>query len=295
MLTGIMIAGAIPALAAANGFGERQAVTLIGWLTIFVGAILFAFLLFGVREPRRPLLHQKERPFRAIKGILGNQPFKLLLCGWFINSISNGIPTVLFILYMKHVLEANVLERGLLTFTYFIAGVLGIPFWMWLSRRLAKQKTWSIAMTLACISFAFVPLLNQGDILQFFVITILTGITLGADLIIPPSMQADVAEFEYFRSRHDRTSLLFAFWSMTTKLALAFSVLIAFPLLEVFDFTPILSDSKNNIVALSVIYAALPIVLKLLAILIISVYPLTSDRQLIVRRRLASLESRQER
>ena len=295
MLTGILTAGAIPALAAANGFGERHAVSLIGWVTIIIGAILFAFLLFGVQEPRRPPLHRREDSLRAIKGLWGNRPFQFLLCGWFINGLANGIPAVLFILYMKHVLEANELERGLLTLTYFIAGVLGIPVWVWLSKRLDKQKTWSIAMTLACISFAFVPLLGSGDIIQFFFITIITGITLGADLIIPPSMQADVAEFEYFRSRHDRTSLLFACWSMATKFALALSVLIAFLLLEAFDFTPSLLDAKSNIVALAVIYAALPIVFKLSSILIISLYPLTLHRQSLVRRRLVSLEARLER
>ena len=295
MLTGILTAGAIPALAAANGFGERQAVSLIGWVTIIIGAILFAFLLFGVQEPKRRPLHRREDPLRAIRGLSGNRPFQFLLCGWFINGLANGIPAVLFILYMKHVLEANELERGLLTLTYFIAGVLGIPVWVWLSKRLAKQKTWSIAMTLACISFAFVPLLGSGDIIQFFFITIITGITLGADLIIPPSMQADVAEFEYFRSRHDRTSLLFACWSMATKFALALSVLIAFLLLEAFDFTPSLLDAKSNIVALAVIYAALPIVFKLSSILIISLYPLTLHRQSLVRRRLVSLEARLER
>ena len=46
MLTGIMTAGAIPALAATSGFEERQAVALIGWVTIIVGAIVFTFLLF---------------------------------------------------------------------------------------------------------------------------------------------------------------------------------------------------------------------------------------------------------
>ena len=82
-------------------------------------------------------------------------------------------------------------------------------------------------------------------------------------------MQADVAEYEYYRSRHDCTSLLFAFWSMSTKLALALSVLIAFPLLEILNFTPDLSDNKNNLLALAVIYAAVPIVCKIITILII--------------------------
>jgi Na+/melibiose symporter-like transporter len=107
-------------------------------------------------------------------------------------------------------------------------------------------------------------------------------------------MQADVAEYEYYRSRHDRTSLLFACWSVSTKLALALSVLIAFPLLEILDFTPTLLDDNNNLMSLTLIYAAVPIVLKLASVIIVFYYPLTRRRQKIVRRRLVTLETRLE-
>lgn len=294
MLTGILVAGAIPALAAVNGLGERQAISVIGWVAIIAGIIFFSLLLFGVNEPSRPLLHRKEKPWQTLRGLTGNRPFLLLIFGWFINSLANGIPAVLFILFMKHVLQADELERGFLTLTYFLSGVIGIPIWVALSKKLSKQRTWSLAMSAACLSFFFVPFLDTGDVLLFFIITILTGITLGADLVIPPSMQADVAEYEYYRSRHDCTSLLFAFWSMSTKLALALSVLIAFPLLEILNFTPDLSDNKNNLLALAVIYAAVPIVFKIITIFIISHYPLSQHRQLVIRRRLETLEKRQE-
>ena len=294
MLLGILIAGAIPALAATIGWGEREALSFIGWVAILLGIVVFTFLLRGVHEPNRPLLHRNEKPLHAIRGLLNNRPFLFLLSAWFVNGLANGIPAVLFILYMKHVLQTNELERGILTLTYFLAGVLGIPIWVWLCKRFDKQNIWSIAMILASVSFVFVLFLSTGDTVKFFIITILTGITLGADFVIPPSMQADVAEYEYYRSRHDRTSLLFACWSVSTKLALALSVLIAFPLLEILDFTPTLLDDNNNLMSLTLIYAAVPIVLKLASVIIVFYYPLTRRRQKIVRRRLVTLETRLE-
>lgn len=147
-------------------------------------------------------------------------------------------------------------------------------------------------MGLSCLAFAWVPLLDNGDITAFFIITILTGITLGADMILPPSMQADIAEFELVRSGHDRTGLLFSFWSMATKLALALSILIAFPLLEVFGFSTNKPQIENNLTALSLMYSIVPVALKIISILIISRHPLNAAKQNIIRRQIIRLEKR---
>jgi glycoside/pentoside/hexuronide:cation symporter, GPH family len=290
MLTGILVAGAMPALATLSGYTERQSVSFVSWVVVGLGALLFLVLLRGVEEPKLPKLHQRESAKTAIKSLLGNRPFLLLVSGWFVNGIANGIPAVLFILYMKHVLRASELERGLLTFVYFLSGILGIAIWVWLGKRINKHRVWAIAMIVACCAFSIVPFLGAGDIGLFVFITIVTGLTLGADLAIPPSLQADVSEYEYFRSRRDRTGLLFALWSMATKMALAVSVLIAFPLLEFLGFSTESTSSENNTMALGVIYSMAPIVLKILAICIIWRHPLTQDKLSVIQRKIARLE-----
>ena len=292
MLVGIMLAGTVPAVASAYGYDEQQSMSLIGWIMIGFGLILFALLLIGVKEARVPKIHIKEKSTSAIRGIYGNRSFRLLVAGWTINGIANGIPAALFILYLKYVLKADELERGLLTLAYFLAAVLGIPLWLQLSKHYDKHKVWILAMGLACVAFAFVPWLGQGDTYLFLVITLLTGITLGADMILPPSMQADVAEYELVRTGHDRTGLLFAFWSMSTKLALALSIVIAFPLLEIFGFSLNTAEHSNNIGALSVIYSIVPVVLKIISILIIWHHPLTATRQSVIKRQILRREKR---
>ena len=52
---------------------------------------------------------------------------------------------------------------------------------------------------------------------------------LGADLVLPPALQADVVDFDRLRSGQARAGLFFALWSMSTKLALALAVGITFP------------------------------------------------------------------
>ena len=49
-------------------------------------------------------------------------------------------------------------------------------------------------MTTACVAFCFVPFLNNFDFSYFIIICILTGMCLGADMALPSSIQADVAQ-----------------------------------------------------------------------------------------------------
>ncbi|MGZ0217252.1 MAG: MFS transporter, partial [Acidimicrobiales bacterium] len=75
-------------------------------------------------------------------------------------------------------------------------------------------------------------------------------------------------------------------WSMSTKMALALAVGITFPALELLGFT---TDSENNLStlwSLSVIYAWVPVVLKIVAIALIWTFPITRERQELIRRRL---------
>jgi GPH family glycoside/pentoside/hexuronide:cation symporter len=294
-LLGILAAGAVPAMAAYTGFDERASLAFIAWGAIAAGIVLFSVLLKGVADParRRAATRPDATSVRLLlHAIAANKPFRLLIASWLLNSLANGIPAVLFILFMKHVLGASDIQRGALTFVYFLAGVLGIPVWLWLSGRIGKHRAWCAAMILACAAFAAVPALSQGDIAPFAVICVLSGVALGADMALPPAIQADVAEYSYLRSGRDATGTLFAAWSMVVKLAFALSVAVAFPVLDFLGFDPDLPPAENNLPALAVIYSVLPIVFKAGAIVLVWRYPLTARKQEVIRRRIADRNGR---
>ena len=294
-LLGILAAGAVPAIVASHGGDGQDTLMTVAWGTVAIGLILFSMLLIGVSEPTQQQISEARNNF-TIRGLLAdlfaNKPFRLIIVCWLLNSLANGIPAVLFILFMKHVLIADEVVRGSLTLVYFLSGVIGIPLWIWLSAHRGKHRSWCAAMGLACIAFAFVPLLGAGDIIAFGVICIVTGIALGADLALPPSIQADVAEYHYFRFGRDASGSLFAAWSMVVKISFALSVVIAFPTLEALGFDPTQSTGDKNLFALAVIYSLLPIVFKLIAITIMWRYPLTAHKQGVIQQRMGDLKHR---
>ncbi len=75
---------------------------------------------------------------------------------------------------------------------------------------------------------------------------------------------------------------------MATKLALAAAVGIAFPLLALAGFDPARQNHGIALTALALLYAALPIAIKLLATVLVWHYPLDAAAHARVRAALAS-------
>ncbi len=290
-LAGVVMAAAIPALAVKMGAIEAEGIATVAWIAVAAGVPAVALLLWRVREaPASGTPVKLSR--RAFTVVLRNRPFVRLLGAWFVNGFANGIPAVLFPLYLEHALQAETQIRNALIFAYFLCGILAIPIWVRLSRRFGKHRVWCGAMALACCAFVWVPMIPAQGYLLFLVVCVLTGMALGADLSLPPAMQADVVDLDSLRAGGQRAGLFFALWGMSTKLALALAVGVTFPLLDLLGFDPSLENDGGTILALAVIYAVVPTVLKIIAIIMVWGHPLTERRQRAIRQRLGMREAR---
>ena len=140
-------------------------------------------------------------------------------------------------------------------------------------------------MIAACLAFISVPWISPGDFILFGVVCVITGAAVGADLALPPAMQADVTDYADYRFGHAQTGLQFSLWGMSTKLALAAAVGLALPGLEYAGFDPEVPSDDTRI-ALLVIYALIPVVIKMMAIMLMWWFPLSASVQLAIRGRL---------
>lgn len=278
---GTLLAAGLPAL-----FGDDSRAG-IGAIGISVAIMLPLGVLLALRavpagQPTTP----QRLDLAGLKAVWRNGPFRRLLLAWLLNGIANGLPATLMLLYVSHVLQAPADFAGLVLLVYFGAGIAAVPLWLKLARRYGKHHVWIGAMLWNCAVFACVPLLGAGDTALFLAISLLTGLCLGADLALPPAMQADVIDLDTARTRRRRAGLFFAIWGMATKLALAAAVGIAFPLLDLAGFSAAGDNTPAALLALAALYALAPVVFKLGAILLMRGYPITSERHRRLRARI---------
>ena len=282
-LLGIMATGAAGVLLVSNT--EQERFQVLAWVTVFLGIVVFYLTLRFVPNGRSTRAKKsKGLSFPWYNGI-----FLRVLTAWFLNGLANGLPAVCLPLFMTHILGASERDQAVLLFIYFLSAVIGIPAWVWLSKIYAKHSVWCLSMTMACVVFLTVPLLSAGDIYAFGLVCILTGITLGSDLTLPPAIQADCADWDCFRYHKHRTGTLFAYWSMSTKLALGLAVGFAFPVLSwagLDDQTQTASFQSKMV--LIVIYAMIPIVLKSISIILMKNFRIGPKQHQAISRRLES-------
>ena len=273
----VLTLGMISYLGLAEGESQGEAVRFIA---IFICTILpISTAIFFWRVPDPQHVQETKIGFRKGLSVLkSNKPFRILIFCYLFNAFSNGLVAILSILFVENVIGSDE-TVGPYLFAYFVTGMIFLPLWVKLARKIGKHKSWSIAMAWACLVFAFVPFVDSGDSLMFMIICILTGASVGADLALPSSMQADVVDYDLVESGERRAGLYFALWGMSTKLSLAIAAGIAFPILDWVNFP------DENAHVLLILFCAVPILVKLLLIFIMWFYPLNKTA-------LAKIQSR---
>lgn len=281
---GTLVALVLPFAAGVGAAGqEGEALRLLALLLLVMLPIatLAALAFVPDRAMQTP---PKARP-GSWRLILANGPFRRLLLAYVINGMANGLPAQLFLFFVQHRLGDGD-RAGLLLLCYFASGLLAVPLWLGLSKYFGKDRVWRWAMLWNIGWFLPVFWLGPGDSGLFLLVCVMTGLSLGADLILPSAMQADVVDLDTAQGGGERTGLFFAFWGLATKLATALAAL-GLGAAALFGFDPGLAQNDANALAgLTLLYAGLPIALKLVAIALLWRWPLDRAAQSALRERI---------
>ena len=168
--------------------------------------------------------------------------------------------------FIEDVIKAPA-QAALFLIVYFAAGAAGMPLWVWLSARIGKGRAWFAGMILSIVAFVWAFTLGTGDLLAFGIICVMSGIGLGADLALPPSMLADVIDQDERAGIGRNEGAYFGLWNLVTKMNLALAAGIALPALSLLGYAPQTSNAASALTYLAAIYALLPCALKAVAVI----------------------------
>ncbi|WGD31072.1 MFS transporter [Ancylobacter sp. WKF20] len=289
-LIGTLVAISLPFLTGFDRSDGRHGDSLHGLALIGLTVLLTAptFGLTALRFVPEPVDHSRTRLDlrEGLKHLAANRPFLRLLAAFVLNGLANAIPATLFLYFVADRLGAPEL-RGPLLFAYFLSAIAGVPLALKVAARVGKHRAWCGSMLIACAIFAAAGFLGPGDSAAFAAICVATGLLLAFDLVIPPAIQADVIDADTAASGEQRSGLYFAAWTLATKISLALSVGLVFPLLDVAGFTPGAPGGAGT-GALAALYAWLPLAPKLAAIALMWRFPLDEAAQRALRARIES-------
>lgn len=220
------------------------------------------------------------------QALWANGPMRRFMTSHILNSAANGLPPVLLLLYVTNVLGGTGADFATAFILYFAGAIVAAPFWSLFTQRASKHRVWCYAMLYSMAIFALVPFLGQGDVGLFFAISVLTGLAYGADIVLPPAIQADVVDVDTAETGVERTGVYFALWSVVLKGASGLAGGAAAIALGLAGFQSGADNSAAAMTALVSLYAVAPIILKGFAIAAIWRFPIDAAAQAELRRRI---------
>jgi GPH family glycoside/pentoside/hexuronide:cation symporter len=257
-LIGVLIAAALP-----QWLGGENAQGLGRFSLVFVALIVAGGAITLAASPR-PVSRSADPGglWQAVTRPLGNRDFRALLVVFVLSGIAAAIPATLVLFYIQDVLHAPA-ASALFLVLYFVAGAAGMPAWVAFARRAGKKSAWVASMGLAVGAFVWAYSLGPGDVTAFGIVCVLSGMALGADLALPPSILADVIDRDTrARAGAATEGSYFGLWNLVTKANLGLAAGIALPVLAWLGYEP---GGAGPTGALSLVYCLLPCAFKLAA------------------------------
>ena len=250
-LLGVCVAAVIPTLLM-DVVNNPFAVFAYGFAVVTLIAAYFMWPEWKGRVEQEP---------SHIRDIIADPIARRLLILAMVNATPLAVSSTLFLFYVESRLGAPGWEGALLVL-FFLAAAASSPLWSALARRFGEKRVLLTAMVLAIASFGYTLTLSTGDVIPFAIVCVLSGATIGADLTLMPALFAK------------RLSVIspsggqgFGLWSLMNKFTLAFAAVVLLPLLERSGFVAGATDLPDQaLTTLTVLYALVPSLLKLLAI-----------------------------
>ncbi|MGD9879861.1 MAG: MFS transporter [Reyranella sp.] len=259
-LLGMTAAVVLPTWLTAN-FGDAEGYSALGLVFLPI-VLLFGLPTFGWagQSVHPPVLHPKGTAFVAFFAPLKNRLFRRLLLIFVVNGAALGVAVTVMLFYVEHVLKGGKLQAGIILLTYFVAGAASVPFWLLLSRRLSKAVAWFVGIVLTAIAMSLALMIGPGDFYWFLAISVVTGLGIGADYGLPPSILADVINSSEGGDTKGKTGTYFGLWALATKLATAIGAAGSLPVAAMLGFNP--ATGHYGTTALVIVYIVLPVLIK---------------------------------
>ena len=240
------------------------------WFAFGFAAVTLAAMIGMAPEWRGRLESAAPTPMGVI---FADPTARRLLILAFVNAAPLAVSSTMFLFYVEGRLGAAGWEGALLVL-FFLSAAVSSPLWSRLAQRYGNKRVLLGAMVAAVASFGITITLESGDHIQFAVVCVLSGATIGADLTLLPAM---------FAKRMARVAPNggqgFGLWSLMNKFTLAFAAVLLLPLLEGAGYDAGTGSYPEQAQwMLMVLYAVVPSVLKLVAIALLLVTTLEDER-----------------
>jgi GPH family glycoside/pentoside/hexuronide:cation symporter len=241
--------------------------------------LLMSIMLLRVRE-RPEFAGRAPNPLvPGVRRSLRNRPFRILLLAGVVNAIPAAIPAILLPYFVEYVLQPENPGRwvGLFLLLYLGTGLLFVPLWMAVARRVGKLATMITASAVAITGSVFYFFAGPGDLVFVSGIFFVTGTAAMAGTFLIPAMAADVIDYDELRTGKRREAQFTALWAIIPKFVAIPGSSIPLAVMAAVGYVPNQVQTAEVQITIRFLYSVFPAVFYVAALAILSRYPVSES------------------
>ncbi|MAT83729.1 MAG: hypothetical protein CMQ43_01710 [Gammaproteobacteria bacterium] len=222
-----------------------------GDLSVVAGITVFSAIVLTTRFlPEREAFQGRGQAnvVRAVADVFRNPHARLLLIVFGIETYGMASIMTLTPYLVAYVFPLEALLVAVMM-TYALPQVVFTPFWIWLARRIGKQRAWTGALLLSAVPFIWFYFLDEPGV-TFWVLTFLCGFLAGCGAVVQPAIQADVIDYDELTTGDRKEGAYLAVWNLVRKCSASLCALIAGLVLQFAGFVPNEVQSEQTIRAI---------------------------------------------
>ncbi len=299
-----VVAPAIVDAALAGGATQQQGYMIVSALFGGLAVIPLLLIFFVVRERNRStqeIEHEQTTSFSDIvRTAWANIPFRIATAIYMLNWITFDLVALALPFFLAYwVAQGDLLAKAFglpiesaVFALLLVTSVLVLPFWLWLSKRLSKNKAYMVGMSFWAVVQLLIFSIQPGQITYILVLAVLAGVSVSVAHVLPDAIFPDVIEWNELRTRRRGEGMYYGVKNFVRKLTGALAIFIALQVLGWFGYqsppagATFFQQSPQTLTAIRVLIGPFGAVLLFSAVGMAWFYPLTRERHARIRRLL---------
>ena len=271
---------AIPIVMDNLGYADAEGVRAMIWYLIGLTPIAVLIVVTFTPETIAPEAPGQSFRLRDYTELITHPSMSRILLADFCLTMGPGWMAALFLFFSRDRMGFTTGQANLILVAYILAGLFGAPTMAWLATKIGKHRAAMVASAVYCLSLVALLWVPKGDVAISAVAYFVSGFVAAGVGALIRAMVADVADDVRLKQGTERSGLLYALTTSTSKIALAAGTAITFPFLGSLGYDPKLgqANSQAAIDGLTFAFLAGPILFLGLGAACFIGYKLTAER-----------------
>ncbi len=208
-------------------------------LSLFAGTVIATMVLWTTYLlPERTTYQGRgaANPFKSFKDVFRNPHARLLLIVYGIETFGGATLGILAAYTAEYVVKMENLV--IILVVYQLPQFIFAPLWIRLSKYYGKRNLWIGATLLSALSYGALIFAGENSDLYVYACCFMAGLGGGAGAVLPPSMQADIVDYDEYMTGERKEGAYIAVWNLVRKIAGSITAFVIGIALQVSGFEP---------------------------------------------------------